>query len=106
VGNTDVNSFPGILSGGRGGGLFTKTGRRCERGKCYFSWNSVWRGGGGLFTSRHRCARGKIPGILSGGGGDAGVSVGKFLEVTLNGARVGVQIANVINIFLDRDNKF
>jgi len=29
----------------------------------------------------------------------AGVSVGKFLAVTLNGARVGVRIANVINIF-------
>jgi len=44
---------------------------------------------------------------LAGGGGrgrgvcllvGAGVSVGKFLEVTLNGARVGVRIANVINI--------
>jgi len=34
----------------------------------------------------------------------ARVSVGKFLEVTLNGARVGVRIANVINIFLARDN--
>jgi len=34
----------------------------------------------------------------------AGVSVGKFLAVTLNGARVGVRIANVINIFLARDN--
>ena len=45
-------------------------------------WNFVWRGGGGS------------------------VSVGKFLEVTLNGARVGVRIANVINIFLARDNKF
>jgi len=33
----------------------------------------------------------------------AGVSVGKFLAVTLNGARVGVRIANVINIFLARD---
>jgi len=50
-------------------------------------------------------------GILSGGVGGclqvgAGVSVGKFLGVTLNGAQVGVRIANVINIFLDRDNKF
>ena len=35
----------------------------------------------------------------------ARVSVGKFLEVTLNGARVGVRIANVINIFLVH-NKF
>jgi len=34
----------------------------------------------------------------------AGVSVGKFLAVTLNGARVGVRIANIINIFLARDN--
>jgi len=33
----------------------------------------------------------------------AGVSVGKFLAVTLNGARVGVRKANVINIFLARD---
>ena len=95
--------FPEIPSGGDG---VVTSMCRCEHGKSYFSWNFVWRGGGGLFTSRHRCARGKIPGILSGGGGDAGVSVGKFLEVTLNGARVGVQIANVINIFLDRDNKF
>jgi len=30
--------------------------------------------------------------------------VGKFLEVTLNGARVSVRIANVINIFLACDN--
>jgi len=36
----------------------------------------------------------------------AGVSVGKFLAVTLNGARVGVRKANSINIFLARDNKF
>jgi len=34
----------------------------------------------------------------------AGVSVGKFLAVTLKGARVSVRIANVINIFLARDN--
>jgi len=34
----------------------------------------------------------------------AGVSVGKFLEVTLKGARVSVRIANVINIFLACDN--
>jgi len=34
----------------------------------------------------------------------AGVSAGKFLAVTLNCARVGVRIANVINIFLARDN--
>ena len=34
----------------------------------------------------------------------ARVSVGKFLESTLNGARVGVRIANVINIFLARNN--
>ena len=46
-----------------------------------------------------------------GGGGEgggclqvgAGVSVGKFLAVTLSGARVSVRIANVINIFLARD---
>ena len=99
------------------------------------SWNSVWRGrggGGGCLQvdagvrvekflefrlaegGGCRCARGKIPGIPSGGegGGEgeglapfgAGVSVGKFLEVTLNGARVGVRIAYVINIFLARDN--
>jgi len=47
---------------------------------------------------------------LEGGEGlapfGAGVSVGKFLAVTLNGARAGVRIANVINIYLDRDNKF
>jgi len=50
-----------------------------------------------------------FPGIPSGGGGrgclpqvGAGVSVGKFLAVTLNGARAGVQVANVI-IFLARD---
>jgi len=30
--------------------------------------------------------------------------VGKFLEVSLNGARLGVRIAHVINIFLGRDN--
>jgi len=34
----------------------------------------------------------------------AGVSVGKFLSVTLNGARVGVRIADVINNFLACDN--
>ena len=74
--NADI-SFPGISSGGGGG--------------C-------------------RCARGKIPGIPSGGEEEglapfgAGVSVGKFLEVTWNGVRVSVRIDNVINIYLARDN--
>ena len=70
-------------------------------GKAFCLKFSLEERGEGLFTSRHRCAREKIPGIFSGGG-----SVVKFLEVTLNGARVTVRIANVINIFLDRDNKF
>ena len=51
-----------------------------------------------MFTSRYRCARAKIPRNLWG------VTVGKFLGVTLNGTRVGVRIANVISIFPVRDN--
>ena len=84
MGNADVISIPGILSGGRGGCLL-----RVVAGE---------RVGNAIF-----------PGIPSGRGGrclpqvGAGVSVEKFLEVTLNGARVGVRIAHVINIFLARD---
>jgi len=56
-----------------------------------------------LFFLECRLEGGGIPsGTLNG----AGVSVGKFLAVTLYGARVGVRIANVINIFLARDDKF
>jgi len=47
-------------------GLFIKTGRRCECGKCYFSWNSVWRG------------REEGEGCLQVG---TGVRVQKFLEI-------------------------
>ena len=67
--------------------------------------------GGLLTTSWRRWAREDIPGISFGGGGSrvgACVSVGKLLEfkvsqVTLNGAREGLETANVINIFLPRD---
>ena len=106
-----------VGGGGEGGGCLPKLGAGVSVGK-FLEFRLAGEGeGGGLFTSRCRCARRKIPGIPSGGGGGcrcargkipgipsgggggrgggclqvgAGVSVGKFLAVTLNGARVSV----------------
>ena len=75
VENADVISFPGIPSG--------RGGCRCALGEFL----------------EFRLA-GEEEGLVPFG---AGVSVEKFLAETLNGARVGVQIAHVINIYLARD---
>jgi len=89
--------IPGIPSGGEGRwGLFTKTRRRCERGKILTS--SVFLefrlagGVAGVHVSKFLEFRlaGEEEGLVPFG---AGLSVGKFLVVTLNGARVGVRIA-------------
>jgi len=80
--------FPGIPSGEEGGGCL-QVGAGVSVGKAIFLEISLEGRGGGLFTSWHRFAREKNPGILCGGGrGERG----KFLEVTLNGVRVSVRI--------------
>jgi len=70
VGNADVISFPGILSGGgEGDGFFLpKLGAGVSVGNAFFLEFRLAGegGGGGLFTSRCRCARAKAPGILWG----------------------------------------
>jgi len=103
VGNADVISFPGILSGGgEGDGFFLPKLGAGVSVAMLFSWNFVLRereeGEGCLQVG----AGVRVQKLLAFCGG---LSVGELLEVTLNDARVGVRIANVINIFLVH-NKF
>ena len=60
--------FPGMPSGGEGEGGCLQVGAGVSVGNP-ISPGIPSGGEGGVYTSRHRCARGKIPGILSGGGG-------------------------------------